>query len=330
MATVTPTHFAPTDLLGSGTRIRNTYTNLRDLFKKILVNGAGSKPALGWTIQFPEDTDAIVFRSPNDLYSIGINAGNTSLGGYLWPIITYSQDFTDNYTATSIFHECTIDASVEYYSQCMGYEDTLYLWFSEWWGAGYITTTNHNDSTSLCSGLYKPVGSAIKPLFAFGGISSRENITGNSYKNVPYYSTNSNYNNQIIPSARWHDNLTNSSRGGISIPNNLNGVAQSPAPRWLNLFTHGLTFDLEESAVDDMQYVVRPMLKADFDSNTTIIVESYPLFHGYLAGIYLTQEQIRSTSTTTFNTVKTYNGVDYLVIRTYYLLLLVRIDEWEI
>ncbi len=76
MATVTPTHFAPTDLLGSGTRIRNTYTNLRDLFKKILVNGAGSKPALGWTIQFPEDTDAIVFRSPNDLYSIGINAGN--------------------------------------------------------------------------------------------------------------------------------------------------------------------------------------------------------------------------------------------------------------
>ena len=75
MATITPTRFDWTDDAAYSGGVNMNYANVRDIFKKILVDGMGAKPALGWTVQFTEGADRIVFRNPSDTFSLRVSQG---------------------------------------------------------------------------------------------------------------------------------------------------------------------------------------------------------------------------------------------------------------
>ncbi len=343
MAAVTPTHFTVADIesalgVNAGDKVAYNYTNLRDLFKALLVTSAGSKPALGWTIQFPEDTDAIVFRSPDDTYSIGVRQGSgtgTTYDG--WVDVVYSQDFTDNYTATSQFHGCCIPDSYPYHAQAVGYGDNIYIMFATDLDTAYTTRISSPQyQIMLMSGYYNSFHGDLKPLFAVGGISNRIDLGGGVYENVPLYSANNNYTSAINFAVAITNNLQPNSISGISVPNTQDGSPFPTTPAWLNLFTHGVqtgyTYNLTQQSIDNNQYVFTPLLKRIYDSSDEdISVVDQQIFLGSLRGVDMTFNNYHgSVAINTFTTINTYNGRQYLWFRTRYAPLLVRIDAWDI
>jgi len=343
MATVTPTHFTVADIesafgINAGDKVEYNYANLRDLFKALLVNGAGSKPALGWTIQFPEDTDAIVFRSPDDTYSIGVKQGSgtgTTYDG--WADVVYSQDFTDNYTATSMFYSCCIPDLYPYHAQAVGYADNIYIMFATDLNTAYTTrTATPQYQIMLMSGYYNSLHGDLKPLFAVGGVSNRINLGGGAYESIPLYSVNPPYSSYISFVPRITSNLLVNNIGGISVPNAQDGSPFPTTPAWLNLFTHGIdtgySYWLTQQSIENNQYVFTPILKRIYDSTfEDISTVDQQIFVGSLRGVDMTFNNYHSTiATNTFLTINTYNGKQYLWFRTLNAPLLVRVDAWEI
>ena len=192
--TVTPITYKWTDdplYATSGTNMM--FNELKDIFKKILVDGMGSKPALGWTLQF-DDADGIVFRSPSDLFSFGIRQGSGTGNFSDWSEWYFAEDFLDSTTFSNDFYggcfmDWNSDNSYIYEFMAFGYEDTFIFSSTRLRGSTYFSGSW--SSTGLNQGVmslkYDTYTNDSKPYVFWGTTSYRVDTGGNVYKNIPLY-----------------------------------------------------------------------------------------------------------------------------------------------
>lgn len=335
MPTITPTRFDWTDDATYTSGINFTYPNLRDFFKSILVNGLGSKPALGWTIQFTESVDAIVFRNPSNTFSMRISEGSGTGSTYGdWPDVTFAVDFVDNNTPSNVFHSCAIPAHETLYPLCIAHADTFYLTFCDRIDSSCYTRSDGNmDWLTLYCGNYKSLDSDATPVFACGGIYSRVSQGGGIYTSEPAYLNSSSYRSPLIELSELTVNTPIASTGGVSIPFLKDGSTFIDQPSYLGLFTFGTAMtnlgrSMDDTDIESLNYLLQPIIRRDTPSGVGYI--SSDTFTGVLSGLFITYRLSYSATSKIFGDTFSIGGGLFIMSKSGGFYSMIRVDEWEI
>lgn len=332
MATVTPTVYTFRDVPAYENEILLDLINVKDIFKAILVNGFGGKPALGWTIQF-EDASGIVFRNPSDTMSIGFK--EHTLANFTQYNI--ADDFTDSTTYTTLFFGGCLNYGETHGFAIVGYGDTFNFISSKYSDSSYFTCVYHESHlvNFICMGKYNSLHGSVNPYYCFGGYSRRVdkgsgNWTSEPHSNGVYQS----YSILKIDTVLYSD-LGLSVEGGVNIPFNHDGSTR-PYPRYSRMYDGGFRTIINGTGVVDSMATIE---SRDFWMDCVLydwvdLEWSIDFFNdfgikGVIPSLMLGCNINQDATANRFGDVITVNGHDYLYLKSYHTPIWLRVDSWE-
>jgi hypothetical protein len=332
MPTITPTVYSFRDVPAYENKILLDLVNVKDIFKGILVNGFGGKPALGWTIQF-EDASGIVFRNPSDTMSVSFR--NHTSGSFTQYNI--ADDFTDSTTYTTLFYGGCLRYGDTQGFAVVGYGDTFNFIASKFTDSTYFTTDYHESHlvNFICVGKYNSFHNSVNPYYCFGGYSRRVDKGSGNWTSEPYSQGGYQLHSIIKIDQALNQDLPDSVEGGMTIPFNHDGSIK-PYSRYSRLYNGGLkqvingtgvvaSLSTIESRNIWLDCVIYDFIDLEYSINYTLNQGIKGVIPSLMLGGNINQD----ATTNRFGDIITVNGRDYLYLKTYDTPIWLRVDSWE-